>query len=154
MVKRDIQAFVDGPFRPHGHIEVWREGAMVRSRAEGPFNREAVIGLARAMDDLLTQDPPPARFTDLAELSVSMLASPESMDALGRFLSDISRDRPAPVAVAYVVGAEVEGRDLMVPLYDALYRKHGRRFRVFHHLEDALSWLQAQLDAVSIGDGP
>ncbi|UXH78754.1 hypothetical protein [Roseateles amylovorans] len=151
-MKRDIQAFVDGPFRPHGRIEVWREGAMVRSRAEGPFNREAVLGLGRAMDDLLTVDPPPARFIDLAELSVSMIASPDAMQELDRFLGEIAQHRAPPVAVAYVVGADVEGRALMLPLYHALYRKHGRRFQVFLNLEDALGWLNAQLNDVSIED--
>jgi hypothetical protein len=144
-VKRDIQAFVRGPFHAHGQIEMWREGPVVRLRAQGPFNREAVIGLERAMRDLLTQDPPPARFGDILELTVSMVTSPESMEEVERFLQLMAEHRTPPVAVAYVAAPDVEGRDFMMPLFEALYLKHGRRFGAFETLEQARSWIHQQL---------
>jgi len=144
-VKRDIHSFVRGPFHAHGQIEMWREGPVVRLRAQGPFNREAVLGLGRAMRDLLTADPPPERFGDILELSGSMVTSPESMAELERFLRLMSAHHRPPLAVAYVAAPEVEGREFMLPLFEALYLKHGRRFGAFETLDAARAWVHEQL---------
>ncbi|WP_143073985.1 hypothetical protein [Roseateles sp. YR242] len=144
-MKRDIHAFVRGPFHAHGQIEMWREGPIIRLRGQGPFNREAVQGLGRAMKDLLTSDPPPERFGDILTLSVSMVTSPESMEELERFLQRMAQHRRPPVAVAYVAGPDVEGRDFMMPLFETLYLKHGRRFGAFETLEAATAWMHQQL---------
>ncbi|MET0209882.1 MAG: hypothetical protein ABW220_12630 [Burkholderiaceae bacterium] len=152
-VKRDIHTYVGGPFRAHGNIEMWREGPIVRLRAQGPFNREAVLGLGRAMSDLLAVDPPPAAFGDILELRGSMMTSPDSMQELERFLQKMGQERSPPVAVAYVADAGVEGRDLMLPLFEAMYLKQGRRFASFESLEAARAWIQTQLADVAGTDG-
>jgi hypothetical protein len=144
-VKLDIHAFVQGPFQAHGQIEMWREGPVVRLRAQGPFNREAVLALGRAMRDLLTANPPPERFGDILELSTSMVTSPESMEELERFLEQMGTRHLPPLAVAYVAGPEVEGRDFMMPLFEALYRRQGRRFGAFETLDAARTWMLQQL---------
>lgn len=145
-VKRDIHAYVGGPFRAHGQIEMWREGRIVRLRAQGPFNREAVLGLGRAMKTLLDEDPPPAPFGDILELSVSMVTSPDSMEEVERFLVLMAEHGTPPLAVAYVAAPDVEGRDFMMPLFEALYLKQGRRFGAFETLEAAKAWVLQQLD--------
>lgn len=124
---------------------MWREGPVVRLRAQGPFNREAVLGLGRAMRDLLTVDPPPERFGDILELSGSMVTSPESMEEVERFLEMMGAYHPPPLAVAYVAAPDVEGRDFMMPLFETLYLKHGRRFGAFETLEAAKTWMLQQL---------
>lgn len=43
--KRNIQDFAAGGFRPHGEVELWAEGPVMRVIAQGPFNREAVLAL-------------------------------------------------------------------------------------------------------------
>lgn len=152
-MKRDIHTYVGGPFRAHGDIEMWREGAIVRLKARGPFNREAVLGLGRAMGDLLAADPPPAVFGDLLELRGSMMTSPDSLQALGEFMQAMGRDRTPPRAVAYVAGPDVEGRDFMLPLFEALYRQHGRDFAAFDTLPEAQTWLLARLAHDAAGNG-
>lgn len=154
-LKLDIQAFVPGPFQAHGQIEMWREGSIIRLRAQGPFNREAVLGLARAMADLLRADPPPAeasgapgRFGDLLEISGSMITSPDTMAEMERFLGHMAALGQAPVAIAYVAAPEVEGRDIMLPLIEAMYQRQGRRFGAFETLAEARVWMQEQLDLV------
>jgi hypothetical protein len=147
VVKRDIHAFVSGPFRAHGQIEMWREGAVVRLRAQGPFNREAVQALGDALRDLLQQDPPPAHFADVLELQGSMMTSPEALADFEQFLARMAQLRNPPAAVAYVVPPEVEGRELMLPLFARLYARHGRQFAAFDRLEPALTWIGQQLQA-------
>ncbi len=144
-MKLDIHAFVPGPFQAHGQIEMWREGPIIRLRAQGPFNREAVLGLRRAMVDLLQADPPPAAFGYVLELTGSMITSPESMEEMDRFLEQMAALRQPPQAVAYVVPPEVEARDIMLPLIEAMYRRHGRRFGAFDTLASACDWTQQQL---------
>lgn len=147
MVKRDIHAFVAGPFKAHGQIEMWREGQVVRLRAQGPFNREAVHALGRAMQDLLAKDPPQGRFCDILELQSSMMTSPEGMRDFEQFLQHMGQQRQPPLAVAWVAQPDVEGRDFMLPLFEALYQKHGRRFRAFETLAQAQDWVATHLDA-------
>ncbi|OWQ86339.1 hypothetical protein CDN99_21145 [Roseateles aquatilis] len=151
-MKRDIHTYVGGPFRAHGQIEMWREGDVIRLRGQGPFNREAVLGLGAAMADLLTRDPPPAVFGDILELRGSMVTSPDSMEELGQFMARMAAHRSPPVAVAYVAGPEVEGRDFMLPLFEALYQKHGRRFGAFGSLDDAKAWMAEQLKKATAKD--
>lgn len=144
-MKLDIHAFVPGPFQAHGQIEMWREGPIIRLRAQGPFNREAVLGLRRAMVDLLQSDPPPPAFGYVLEMTGSMITSPESMEEMERFLAQMATVRQPPIAVAYVVPPEVEARDIMLPLIEAMYRRHGRRFGAFDTLACACAWTQEQL---------
>lgn len=151
-MKRDIHTYVGGLFRAHGNIEMWREGDLIRLRAQGPFNREAVLGLGAAMADLLTRDPPPPLFGDILELRGSMVTSPDSMEELSRFMARMTDHRAPPVAVAYVAGPEVEGRDFMLPLFEALYLKHGRRFGAFETLAEAKAWIADQLTSARARD--
>lgn len=144
-MKLDIQAFVPGPFQAHGQIELWRDGSLIRLRAQGPFNREAVLGLSRAMADLMQSNPPPAAFGYVLELSGTMITSPETMEEMERFLEQMAALGQTPLAVAYVVPPEVEARDIMLPLIEAMYRRHGRRFGAFDTLPSACAWVQQQL---------
>ena len=147
--KTDIKAYANGAFKPHGLIEFWTEGPVVRIEAQGPFNREAIQAVGIAMRELFVAMPPAARFADILEIRHSIMISPEALEAFGRFLAQMSANKSAPVAVAYVVGREVEGRSLILPLLAKLYAEHGREFGAFETLAEAEAWVRAQLSIVS-----
>lgn len=143
--KRNIAAFATRGFRPHGEIEFWAEGSVIRIVAEGPFNREAVQAVGLAMRDLFTAMPAGQRFGDILEFRSSLLASPDALAAFAEFLQAMSASKTAPVAVAYVVSPEVEGRSLMLPIFTKLYAEHGREFSAFESMAEAEVWLRERL---------
>lgn len=137
--------FAPGPFRPHGSVELWKDGSVVHLVAEGPFNLETVQGVSRAMQELFAKQAPQGRFVDVLEMRTSIMASREVMDAFGRFLAQMSAAKTAPLAVAYVVAPDVEGRGVMLPLFARVYAEHGRRFAAFETMDEARAWALAQL---------
>ncbi|MBN8506740.1 MAG: hypothetical protein J0L58_19915 [Burkholderiales bacterium] len=139
--------YASGPFAPHGRVEIWSEGSVVRLRAEGPFNAESVQAIGLAMAQLFAEAPPKGRFADILVFHGSILATPEALAAFDGFLARMSQAKTAPLAVAYVVGAEVEGRDLMLPVFKRLYDKHRRRFAHFEDEAQAEAWVREQLSA-------
>lgn len=143
--KRDIAAFAAGPFKPHGRIEIWSEGSVVRIEAQGPFNLEAVEAVGLAMRDLFTEVPPGRIFADILTMRDSIMTSAQGLKAFEGFLQAMSVAKLAPCAVAYVVDRTVEGRDLMLPKFVEIYARHGRDFAAFERLEDAEHWVRDRL---------
>ena len=146
--RRSIEAYASGAFRPHGRIEFWAEGSVIRIAAEGPFNREAVQAVGLAMRDLFVTVPVGPHFADLLEFRGSLLASPDALAAFGDFLHAMSSAKTAPIAVAFVVAPDVEGRGLMLPIFAKLYAEHGREFSAFE--AEAERWLRERLGTAGV----
>ncbi|MGQ0712022.1 MAG: hypothetical protein ACT4NV_20010 [Rhodoferax sp.] len=138
-------------FAPHGRIEVWAEGAFVYYEATGPFNREVIDCLAVAQRDFLLAHPMPGSWASLGVMHHSALIGEEALERYQELMSSPKPAAMAPVATAFVMGAEVEGRSLMAPLYERVYARIGRPFRVFPDLASAQAWLQQQL---ALADAP
>lgn len=143
--KRDIKAYASGAFKPHGQIEFWTEGQVVRIEAQGPFNREAFQAVGLAMRELFATTPLAPVFADILEIRRSIMISPEALEAFGQFLAQMSANKSAPRAVAYVVAADVEGRSLVLPLLAKLYAEHGRQFAAFETMAGAEAWVRERL---------
>ncbi|MET0519696.1 MAG: hypothetical protein ABW005_12805 [Burkholderiaceae bacterium] len=143
--KRDIADYAASGFRPHGRIEFWAEGPVIRVLAEGPFNREAVQAVGLAMRDLFASSPRGQRFADLLEFRGSLMASPDALAAFAEFLRAMSAAGTAPIAVAFVIAPEVEGRSLMLPIFTQLYAEHQRDFAAFETAAEAQRWLRERL---------
>jgi hypothetical protein len=143
--KRSSAEFATGVFRPHGQVDIWAEGSLVRLEAYGPFNREGIQAMGLAMRDLFASVPVGGRFGDILVMHESLMASPDALASFEAFLQAMSQAKTAPVAVAYVAAPEVEGRSLMLPIYAEIYARHGRRFAAFEHLADAEAWVREQL---------
>ncbi len=146
--RRSIDDYAHGLFRPHGQVELWLEGSVLRIVAEGPFNREAVQAVSRAMHDLLAGVMPGKPFAVLLEMRVSLLASPDALAAFEEFLRTMSGAQIAPKVVAYVVAPDIECRSLMLPLYAAIYARHQRLFAAFETQAEAEAWLRTQLTSL------
>jgi hypothetical protein len=145
--KHDIADYATSGFRPHGRVEFWTEGSVIRILAEGPFNSEAVKAVGMAMRDLFSGMPKSPRFADLLEFRGSLMASPDALATFADFLRAMSMAGTAPLAVAFVVAPEVEGRSLMLPIFAKLYDEHGRDFAAFETEERAEAWLRERLSA-------
>ena len=143
--KRNIQDFAVGGFRPHGEVELWAEGPVMRVIAQGPFNREAVRALGKAVNDLYQALGPDRPICELIEYRHSLLASPETLTTLGDLLALMTRLGIAQKAIAIVVTDDVEARDLMLPIVTKVYTDQGRAVASFSSVAEAQAWLTQQL---------
>lgn len=137
--------FGSGPFRPHGRAEMWAEGKVIRLSAVGPFNQEAVVAIGAAWRQLFADLPRHEMFADIITATGSMMAGPDVISAFGLFLKANTAAHIAPCAVAWVVAPDVEGAELMIPQFKAVYESAGRNIAFFETDEAAQTWVRAQL---------
>lgn len=146
--KLSIDRFASGPFRPHGRIELWTEGNVVRLNAMGPFNKEAVVAMGATWRQLFAELPVRDPFADIVTITGSMMAGPDVLQAFASFLQANTSAHIAPCAVAWVVSPEVEGVELMTPQFEHVYELAGRNIRFFDSDEIAVQWVRQQLQRV------
>ena len=143
--KRNTDQFAAGPFRPHGRVDIWAEGNVMRLDAVGPFNKEVVIALGATWNNLFDEMPVHGPFANIIVLRRSVVVSQEVLDAFGEFLHANNRAGRGASAVAFVVAPDVEGRSLMLPMFAATYAAAGRLFAAFETEAEADVWVRARL---------
>lgn len=148
--KLSIDQFASGPFRPHGRIELWTEGNVVRLNAMGPFNKEAVVAMGTTWRRLFAELPVHGAFADIVTITGSLMAGPDVLQAFASFLQANTSARIAPCAVAWVVPPEVEGAELMTPQFEHVYALAGRNIQFFDSDPIAVQWVRQQLQRVSV----
>jgi hypothetical protein len=143
--KRNTDQFAAGQFRPHGRVDIWAEGNVMRLDAIGPFNKEVVIALGATWNSLFDDMPVHGPFANIITLRRSVVVSQEVLDAFGEFLHANNRAGRGASAVAFVVAPDVEGRSLMLPMFAATYAAAGREFAAFATDAEADVWVRAKL---------
>jgi hypothetical protein len=143
--KRSTNEFAAGPFRPHGSVEVWTEGNVVRLDAVGPFNKELVVALGATWTSLLAELPLHGPFASITVVRQSVVISQEVLDAISQFLHANAKAGQGAGAVAFVVAPDVEGRSLMLPMFARTYAAAGRQFAAFTTEAEAEAWVRATL---------
>lgn len=146
--KRNTDEFAVGPFRPHGSVEVWAEGNVVRLDAVGPFNKELVVALGATWTSLLTELPLHGPFASITVVHHSVIISQEVLDAISQFLRANTKAGQGAGAVAFVVAPDVEGRSLMLPMFAETYAAAGRQFAAFETEAEADAWVRARLKEI------
>lgn len=129
-------------FQPHGCIDIWMDGDLLYYEATGPFNTELVDALAVAQMEILNGMTEARPWASIGCVKQSLLMSP---DALARYAEIMRAPKPqgrTPVATAFVIGPEVEGRDIIAPHFVTIYADIGRPMQIFQTLEEAKSWAQ------------
>lgn len=144
-LRRNTDQFATGPFRPHGRIEIWAEGNVMRLEATGPFNKEAIIALGATWRALFAELPMRGPFAAIIVIRHSIMSSQEVLDAFGDFLRSGSQAGHPAAAVAYVAAPDIEGRSLILPKLADLYAATGRLFASFATEAEAEDWMRAWL---------
>lgn len=127
-------------FQPHGRITAHIAGPILCFETEGPFNAEVVEALLRAYRPLLVELADRGPYGHVTVFHRSMLATPEALHAFGALLAEWRASGIMPAANAYVAEASVEGRGLMMPIYEKLFTGPVP-FRTFHTVADAEAWI-------------
>ena len=137
--------FAAGESGSHGRVEMWREGSVIRVEAAGPFNLEAVRALGAAWIRLFSALPLEGGYAEFTTIRGSLIASPDAIAAFRKLLYSNNASGRAPRAVAWVVGAEVEGGRLMLPMFAEIHAEARRVFRAFDAIDEADRWLRERL---------
>ncbi len=142
--------YSEGPFRPHGRIEIWIEdapqGAVIYSVAQGPFNAEFVKAFQLARNELLKAKQVTRVFGHLTQFHTSIMASPDAIESLARHLANVHKQSISSGITAWVVAPGVEGRELMLPLFERVHVENGHRFGAFETLAEAQAWLRSHFE--------
>lgn len=127
-------------FPAHGRVVFTMSECCVVGDARGPFNEELVAQLQRLLPGLL-QQLAGREWTHLCRFHESALCSPETLRALQAMLVSLAAAGMAPVRCAYVMGDDVEGASLMLPLFEQGFRHAGIGFAGFADEAAARAWL-------------
>ena len=147
--RRSTREAAEGYFKPHGLVEIWLEGNVLRYDAIGPFNRELVRAIALTQGDIMMTAKARGPCVEIVTIRQSALVTPDGLDELAVILGEVNQQGLAPLAVAYVIAPDVEGASLMAPLFYRRHREQGRVFKLFDRIEDAQTWADALLAAAS-----
>ena len=129
------------PFRAHGRLELQRVGNTIVYHAQGPFNLEAIVALSKARLAGLADWGPEARNAVIVEFETSMLMSTEALQAYSLGLRSHFKQGDPPLAVAWVVPPEVEGRHIMLPLFARIYAETEVPWKSFEDFDAAMNWI-------------
>ena len=105
-----------GRFAPHGVMEVFRQGNVIRGYASGPFNIEFMTAWGKMWGAQLQQRGDPGKLLIATGFSESVVAS---LDAISSFKALMGRAKallPADTEHIWLIKDKVEGRILMLPL--------------------------------------
>jgi len=120
-----------GSFHAHGLVESEVDGRLLRNVAYGPFNEELFeayaavhVPLANAM--AAVGEP----WVDLYLIRDNALATAQTMVDYTNYLIETKAAGRAAIATAFVLSNEVEGADIMRPLYLQCFAEAGLAARL------------------------
>ena len=116
---------------------------MLLARAFGPFNGElmaAVLEMAKVTFPAMTAKGPWAHICTFSE---SALCSFEVLSDLAAALGQMVTAGVAPVVMVFVLPEDVEGSQLMAPLYEKALKDVGVPFKCFSDPEPAYLWAES-----------
>lgn len=130
-------------FAAHGSVALGSSAVtpirILRFDATGPFNVELAHELRTALTPIYVDAAAEGPFSDVTTFYRSMLATPEAFEAFTALIADWRTAGITPAAAAYVVGPEVEGRNVVMAMYRNAWA--GVPFEVFDSQEDADAWV-------------
>ena len=142
--------FSDGPFRPHGRLDVHVEGGICIYRAEGPFNLEAIVALGKARRAVAQEWSAQGRAASIVVFHTSMLMSKDAVDAYTQGMQAHLTQVKPNLGVAWVVSQEVEGRAIMLRYFENIFASLNVPWQAFEELDEAKAWIQSRLNAKRI----
>jgi hypothetical protein len=134
----NIQDHSRSGFSPHGNIEVWPEGSVIRYNVAGPFNEEAIQAFGRTVGALLREWQPQGAFVSLSYWQGSMMATPDAMESYEALLKYARHNFPRELINIWFVPRDLEGRSIMQQSWQRLYDGAGFPLEIFHSEDEAL----------------
>lgn len=136
----------EGVFKPHGRMQLEQSGQLNILEASGPFNLELVIAADKAQERLYETLASKGRWGTVLIFRDNAMTSLEAVAEITKILLRRQAQGYAPVAVALVFGADVEGGKLMKMHYLNAYKSAGIDGRIFDNDEAAKEWVASVID--------
>ena len=133
-------------FNQHGHVESRIANDVLLNEATGPFNAEVIFALQQIQSELLDVLGTKKQWAQIYTFHHSALCSPDTIEALSSYLSDKKGKIKKPVATAFVMGEDVEGRTIMAAHYRNVYALAGLNFDIFTDAGQAKDWVKHMMD--------
>ncbi len=134
--------FPSGQFKSHGDFDMVATDRVLRTKASGPFNEEMAIAADKARRLVFARYANGSPFAVITTVRDSVMCPPATLALTGRLLKGLVTDGlPLPVAVAWVIPDEVEGKSVMAPLYARAFADAGIPFRVLDASAEAEHWV-------------
>ncbi|MES2017662.1 MAG: hypothetical protein V4484_14320 [Pseudomonadota bacterium] len=133
------------PFAAHGEFKAHVEGRIIVSEVVGPWNKELVDKWSRVMYGYAKQLSASGPHVGIARIHTSMMCPPDALQAMRQAVL-FGNERLGSIGNALVADPGVEGRALMLPMYEQLYLG-GNPYAFFHDLDSATAWALALLAA-------
>ncbi len=130
-------------FPAHGCVEYRADGDCLVGDACGPFNLELVGQLRRLLPPLLAVLREQGPWLHLCRFQHSAMTSPQALQALETLLEELIAADLAPRRTAFVIAPDVEGANLMGPVFERSYARVGLSMRCFGDEPTAMAWLRA-----------
>lgn len=140
-ISDNTDSYAKTRFPMHGRVEVVSEGAFLLNYAEGPFNRELVLALGSLLGASTPEMAAQGPWVLMAIIRHSALATDEALTAFAGLLKQVVASGRAPLAVAHVTAADVEGFGLMDGPMTRCFEEAGLPFSVFRDEAQARAWL-------------
>ncbi|MDT9000925.1 hypothetical protein RQP53_16735 [Paucibacter sp. APW11] len=134
-----------GRFRPHGRVEYEEQGRILWSRATGPFNPELMQALSELVIATFPAMTAKGPWVNICTFNHSALCSPDVLLSFTATMKQLVQMKIAPVATAFVLTPEVDGAELMAPLFEKCFKEGGIPFACFPSIELAQQWASSRL---------
>ena len=137
------KSFDDGSFRAHGNFDAHIEDNVYICSVTGPLNLEGIIALGKARRACFSQIKQSSIIPTIVVLSNSMLMSAE---AFGVYAANLKHDLQcikSTLLMAYVVPDDIEGRAIMMPMFDKIFSENNIVWQIFDNLNTAKAWIQS-----------
>jgi hypothetical protein len=134
-------------FAPHGLVEISMDENLLRYEATGPFNQEVFDCLAVAQMNFLEALQPSGPWASICTVLQSAIATPDGIRRYTELMQTAKPPAFTPVATAFVMAPEVEGRTIMNPHFARIYNSIGRPFKMFGTKAEAQSWALSMIEA-------
>ena len=137
----DVQT--ESHFPPHGKFRIYREGRILVTEVQGPWNVELVRQWGAAVRPYSLQLMHGGPWAGLAIISGSMLSTPEGMEELARITANGAKTF-ACIANVVVAAPGVAGRGVVESAFQRIY-EGVCAYAFFNEVDEARQWLRELL---------
>ena len=137
-----------GQFQAHGRVRFQvLDKHIIRYDIEGPLNEELISAVdALENNSLIKIKTEIGDWYELVVYQQSCIMTADSLVQLGDHLIAMAAKQLAPVGSVHVIPPDIEGYLIMETNFAKCYRGAGVRFASFENEDDALNWIQQQIN--------
>jgi hypothetical protein len=137
-----------GKFSVHGRVSLTVKDNIIIYHAKGPFNIEFLAALEKIEENVLRDMKSEVKdWCEIIIFEVTCMAYEEVVIGFGAYLKELKKNGLIPLAIAYVIGPDVEGDTIMKSKFEKCHADADINFSIFSNEDEARSWVDKYLPA-------